>query len=302
MNKKILITGATGFLGSRLTKKLVSENWDVHIIVRRNSSLDQLTEVVNKSNFHCYEYEGNTESLIKLLKHISPEVVFHLASLTTIEHQSSQISALINSNILFSTQLCEAMRVNNITRLINTGTFWQHYKNRGYKPVNLYAATKQAFYDILEYYVDAEGFKAINLELFDTYGAHDPRPKILNLLCSHIGRNEFLEVSPGEQEINLVHVDDVVNAYIRAYYLLLSQGFRGMKTFSIASPETVSLKELVSLMQTTSNKRLNIKFGARAYRTREVMKIWSKGKPLPGWSCQVKLEDGLVQLIKIKSE
>ena len=60
--------------------------------------------------------------------------------------------------------------------LVNTGTSWQHYENKDYSPVNLYAATKQSFEAILQYYVEVASLKAITLKLFETYGLDDPRP------------------------------------------------------------------------------------------------------------------------------
>jgi nucleoside-diphosphate-sugar epimerase len=62
------------------------------------------------------------------------------------------------------------MQAAGIRRLVNAGTTWQHYLGQVYDPVNLYAATKQAFEAILKFYTSTRDFQAITLELTDTYG------------------------------------------------------------------------------------------------------------------------------------
>ena len=69
----------------------------------------------------------------------------------------------MSSNITFGTQLVEAMVANGCYQFVNTGTSWQHYENDEYNPVNLYAATKQAFEDILRYYVETSALRVITL-------------------------------------------------------------------------------------------------------------------------------------------
>jgi nucleoside-diphosphate-sugar epimerase len=148
-----LVTGATGFVGSRLVKKLVCDGWVVHIIVRDGSKLTELKEIVG--DIHIHEYDGSSSSMTEIVSSSNPSVVFHLASLFLSEHKSDQINDLIDSNITFGTQLLEAMVTCQVYNLVNTGTSWQHYQNEQYSPVNLYAATKQAFENIVQYYVEA---------------------------------------------------------------------------------------------------------------------------------------------------
>ena len=142
MNKIALVTGATGFVGSYLVKRLVQEGWQTHIICRTDSSIPAFVEF---DDVIKHFYDGATDSIIQIVADAKPDVVFHLASLFLSQHETKDVDALIQSNILFGTQLLDAMRVNNVRNLINTGTSWQHYNNEDYNPVCLYAATKQAF-------------------------------------------------------------------------------------------------------------------------------------------------------------
>jgi len=226
----------------------------------------------------------------------SPQVVFHLASLVLGDHESDDVSALVSSNILLGTQLLEAMANNGIKYLINTGTYWEHYENKKYSPVNLYAATKHAFQDILQYYSEAKGINAITLKLFDPYGPNDPRPKLLNLLVKITKTGEKLAMSPGEQKIDFVHIDDVVQAYIVAAQRLLEGEDAEHEVYGVASGHPITLKELVKIVEEVTKKKLNIEWGGRHYRGREVMWPWNGYKPLPMWKPKTRLGDGILSL------
>ncbi|WP_443864320.1 NAD-dependent epimerase/dehydratase family protein, partial [Fusobacterium ulcerans] len=152
----------------------------VTIICRKSSKLDNLEEIKNRINI--FEYDNDLKNMIKFLKENKFEIVFHLASLFIAEHESKDVDNLLNSNIVFGTHLLEGMKESENKLLINTGTSWQHYNSEEYNPVDLYAATKEAFEKILKYYVEAEEVRCITLKLFDTYGENDTRPKLINLL------------------------------------------------------------------------------------------------------------------------
>lgn len=289
----VLLTGATGFIGSHLTKKLTEENWEVHILIRQHSKIDILGPTKSKINIHTVT--SKFEDLKDLLKKINPTCVIHLASLFIAEHRPEQTNELIRSNIEFPTQLLEAMRLANITSLVNTGTSWQHYQNSSYNPVNLYAATKQAFETIIDYYVEAHGFKVCTLKLFDTYGPNDHRKKIVSLLKNLVIHDDSLDMSPGNQLIDLVHINDVISAYLIAANKIKSPGGKHEK-YGISSKQQITLRDLVELIEKITNQKLNIRWGVRPYRNREVLETWEKFNELPNWKPQISLEDGLKEI------
>ena len=206
------------------------------------------------------------------------------------------IVPLINSNVKFSTQLLEAMNESGIKNIVNTGTSWQHFENNAGSPVNLYAATKQAFESILQYYIEANFFKVITLKLFDTYGPDDPRPKLFHLLEKISKTQEPLAMSPGEQLIDIVHVDDVINAFMIAAERLLTLQVTNHDRYAVSSGDPISLKKLVSIYEKETNIKLSIQWGGRPYRDREVMTSWSRGEIMPGWAPKVSLSNGIKQM------
>jgi len=285
-----LVTGASGFIGSHLTRQLVRDGWQVHIVSRTGSCLPYSPEFEYITN---HVHDGSTGGLIACVAQAKPDVVFHLASFFLSQHEAKDIELLIRSNVLFGTQLLEAMKVNGVKIFINTGTSWQHYNNEDYNPVCLYAATKQAFEAILEYYIQVCGIKIITLKLFDTYGQDDPRPKLFYLLENAASNHESLNMSLGDQVIDLVHIDDVVRAYLIAAKRLQEEVVLSHESYAVSSGKPISLKELVQLYVKLSGQKIKINWGARPYRFREVMNTWNRGAKLAKWEPRISLEDGL---------
>jgi nucleoside-diphosphate-sugar epimerase len=235
--------------------------------------------------------------MVRIVREAAPCVVFHLASLFLSQHTSDDVERLIQSNVLLGTQLAEAMSVCGVKRLLNTGTSWQHYQNQDYSPVNLYAATKQAFEDVLQYYVEAAGLQVITLKLFDTYGPNDPRPKLLQLLSHASREGKPLDMSPGEQSIDLVHIDDVVEAFGIAARRLLNEQVTGHESYAVGSGQAMRLQDVVMVFESAAGVKVPVRWGRRPYRVREVMVPADNLERLPGWSPRIKLEDGLRESI-----
>lgn len=291
---KAVITGATGFIGSNLVRHLTEQGWSISVIVRESSvasakfpsGVDIITD---------RETDIAGDELTRKLESAKADVVFHLASLFLAAHQPSDLHRLIESNVLFGTRLLESMHRAGVRRLVNTGTAWQHLENRMRNPVNLYAATKSAFDNIIDYYVEAKGLNAITLKLFDTYGPNDPRAKLIHLLMKTAKGQAKLEMSPGEQKIDLVHIHDVVAAFQTAAERLMASNTSSPvhEEYVVTSGASVSLRELVNIFERATDTKLQIEWGRRPYREREVMIPYELGKTLPGWKAQVPLADGL---------
>ncbi|MCH7971559.1 MAG: NAD-dependent epimerase/dehydratase family protein, partial [Chloroflexi bacterium] len=135
---RILVTGATGFVGGHLVKRLLLEKHEIHVLTRPSTDLSKFGDELDRVSSH--PHYGSTEDMISLLRDAQPDAVIHLASLFLGEHKPDDVDELVRSNVLLSVQLAEAMAANGVQKLINVGTSWQHYDGENYNPVNLYAA------------------------------------------------------------------------------------------------------------------------------------------------------------------
>ena len=299
-DKTALITGGTGFIGENLAKKLADDGWLVNLLCRNKQNRSEC--LGSAGTINVYEYDGHCESIIDAFSQAQPSIVFHLAAYFAAEHQIEDVEKLISSNLVFGSQLLEVMARTNVRNLVNTGTSWEHYNNCAYNPVNLYAATKQAFEKIIDYYVEAREFKVYTLKLFDTYGNGDCRGKLIDHVISSIYNRTPLSFSPGDQLIDIVHVNDVVRAYKQAAISLENEPIPVHKKFGVSSKNPIPLKDLVSLIQKLMNDSTKVEWGGRSYRDREVMQPWTKFNCLDDWEPTVNLEKGLADLIEIKKK
>lgn len=292
--QRALVTGATGFIGSHLVRALVNEGWVVDVVVRRSSDQVALADVRTRLSTHLHD--GSAERLLEILADARPDVVFHLASYFKSEHDSTDLEQIVSTNVLFAAQLAEAMVRTGATRLVNSGTIWQHFGDRDYSPMNLYAASKQAAEALLRYYAERRAMKVITLELSDTYGPGDRRRKLIPLLKDAVRRGDRLELSPGHQLINLTHVDDVVMAFKIGAMHLLDGHAQAMERYSASSSNWLTIRELVGLLGRVIGKDIDVAWGARPYTGQEIMTVMKGSPPLPGWSASVSLANGLQSL------
>ncbi len=284
MTRRALVTGATGFIGRALVSRLIADGWHVDALVRVAAAA-ALPSAVN-----VHAFAGGVEALTRIVKAAEPTVVFHLASLYLTEHLPDQVAALVRSNVELTAELAEAMTATGARLLVNTGTAWQHFEGSD-RPVNLYAATKQAGQDLLRFYEDARGLSVATLKLFDTYGPGDTRRKLVQLLVEAAMSGEPLGMSPGEQVIDLSHVSDVVAAFLAAADHLMQGEQRGGTFF--VSGQRLTVRALAEAVGSALGRPVPARFGERPYRAREVM-IPAENRPLvPGWAATTSLADGI---------
>jgi len=106
-----------------------------------------------------------------------------------------------------------------------------------------------------------------------------------------------LELTPGNQLMNLVHVDDIVEAYMIAIDLIVKNSEEKITDYGISAEETTSVKSLVKLIEELYGADLNIIFGGVNYRNREVFAPWNSFNSLPGWKPKIELRAGLKEML-----
>lgn len=294
MTNICIITGATGYIGSHVLKHLLSKGWEIHVVADPKFGYSAIEDV--RSQIDIFEYNGEINSLITYFQKVNVDVVFHLAAAVITNYKPEQVPVLIQSNIQFGTEILEAMKASSTRKIVSTGSYWQNYNSDSYNPVDLYAATKEAFEKIVKLYVDAFNVRHINLRLFDVYGEDDKRPKLWNILKKIAGTDEVIEVSPGEQQLDMVHISDVCTAYEAAYQLLLESDDIQNETFGVMTGKQYSLKSIISLYEQKMGKKMNVHFGGRAYKAREVMVPYKHYNVLPNWNAKIMIDKGLTLL------
>lgn len=287
---KLLVTGATGFVGTNFILKLHNLH-QITALVRAESD----TSMIEK---HCSIYRDNEDiqALSAFIQKERFDGVIHLATYYQPSHSSKDFLAMLSSNIIFGSKLLEALCVNPPRFFINTLTFSQFANSSSYAPAGLYDATKQAFLDIMHFYASKLPTIFCNLLLYNTYGSNDNRPKVFNLWSKIAESQERMEMSNGEQLIDISHIDDVVNGFQTLIDLCQKNEIATLSTCTLEN-QRHTLKELADIFMQATHTHLPIIWGAKPYRDNEIMDpISSKNsnlQRLPNWEPKISLQEGV---------
>lgn len=276
----ILITGSSGFIGKHLCANLKRQHKLFYVL-----RLHDADSCLGPKGDAFYFGENNIIELTKFISYNRIDGVIHLASLYIQSHKPTDIHNLIQSNVYFAAAVLQASADANVSWFINVGTIWQNYNvpdfSDCYNPVNLYAATKQSFIDLAKYYIEVYNIKFCTLKLCDTYGEDDPRKKIFNYFKEASKAEKPVDMSPGFQKMDVLHIDDVVSGFI-ALIELLSSNCTYRSEYVLSSGMQYSLRELAANYERKFDVKLKINWGGRSYREREVM-VPYKGVVVPKW-------------------
>jgi len=284
---KLLITGGTGFIGTHLVKALCAKH-QVYILIppKLECSIPEGVEVIEFYDtipeLHAYLMEKHIEGIV------------HLAAMFVAQHQPEQIKDILLSNVFLGTAILEAVQGTDVKWFLNTGTYWQHFNSDSsdYCPSSLYAASKQAFIDMAAFYTQTSDLQFVTLKLSDSFGDGDTRRKLFTVLKEAVVTGEQLQMSPGDQSLEILHIQDIVSGFMHLIEML-NEKKCSRNDYILAAKQRFTLKEVVSVFEKVSGTKFNIVWGGRPYRNREIMCPWNKGIVLPGWEAQLSLEEGI---------
>ena len=281
----ILITGATGFIGTVLVPKLLSHFPKSRIlcIVQNTEKFRSIYNIVQ--NIECCR--GVDKAAIN---RFNPEYIIHLAAYNTSDEGEQVIEPLISSNILFGVRLLEFIsHLNGIKLFINTGSFSQYAQNDAY----LYSASKSAFDVFLRFYANHHNLKYITAVPYSVYGGKSTVKRLFDYIVDSMDAVEPVKMTPGLQELDFIHVEDVANFYISA--IEHAQKFTSGDIIHLGTGRTYTLREVVDIFERISSKKCNIEWGGRPYRDTDIMYACAPTHTAPYkiWSPQITIAQGI---------
>lgn len=282
----ILMTGATGFLGSNLLKALLEQQHNIVILKRSFSDTRRIDDVMDKVMF----FNIDEIEVGEVFGKIEPEVILHCA--TNYGRNEIDPFLVIDANLLLPLKLLEMGKKSGVNCFINTDTILD-------KRINHYSLSKSQFKGWLEMY--SESFVCINVLLEHFYGAFDDKTKFASFIIDKVLNNALeIDLTEGRQKRDFIYIDDVVDAFIKIIGNLenLKKGFYD---YEIGTNEPVAIRDFVRLIKDISgNKSTKLNFGAIPYRKNEIMKSKVDTEAIRelGWSPKYSLEKGLRKTIE----
>jgi len=251
--KKILITGATGFIGKNLLDYFLKKKYFIYAILRKSKKNIKFSKEhkINK-NFKSIIF-SDIYDLKKQLLNYKIDYVIHAATHYVKKHKSSDINKIIESNILFPTVIIDLLCNKKINKFINFGTVWQHYNNKKEHAYNLYASSKQAFNKIFNYYRNQfPETKFYNLLISDTFGKNDKRKKLIPIIIKNYNKKKTVNI-PKNLSINLVNVKYIINVIEN----IINKDIKP-DTYVIKNKKNLKIFDLINYLNQKLNKEIKI--------------------------------------------
>ena len=286
--KTILITGINGFLGSHLAKRLMT---DYNII-----GLEYSTENLYRINgLNIKVYSSKTSNLEEIFLNENIYSVIHTA--TVYRRNNESIKDLLETNIVLPTVLFSFCEKYNTDTFFNTDSFFNKLENRGYNYLQDYTLSKNHALEWLR--LQQQNCKLINMKIFQMYGSGDAMSKFVPQIIDKLKKNEDIDLTPGEQTRDFIHVNDVTAAYKVVLSSLVDFPKSCYIEFDVGSGESITLKEFVQTAKQILNSSSNLYWGTLSYRENEIMKSEINIEPLRnlGWKPKVSIREGILKTI-----
>lgn len=245
---KVIITGASGFIGSHLTALMTSLNkYEIFVLT---SSETYVNEKVSIFKLDTQDY-GRSVKLA--FDSISPDVVIHLA--TNWRSNSNNIfNDFYQPNLVLSTNLLK-QSMSKEARFINICSYWQLNLDEFEIRSSDYVKTKDAFRFVVEALMNDFPSKTTNVYLYDNYGPQDFRGKLIPSLIQAVDSKTTLEIRSPNINMNLLHIYDVVDGIIN----LIDQEFL-LPNYEISSSKNMRIWECLREIEILRNYNMQIKW------------------------------------------
>ena len=266
--RTIVVTGATGFLGRHVLAELAKINLKPLAITRDKSKAQT---VAHTAEVALVDSHSSIEELSDFFCGIQGSVVLvHLATQYSAAHSATDVEKLVDANISFPLRLVDALsRTKPKSVVLNISTLFQHFESKSYSPVSLYAATKESFLKLLDFYAETKVLRVVDLTIGDTYGVADTRGKLMNLLISNVGSEKTLNLGSGLQNMALIHVSDAARAIVKVLQEFDSTPAGSVWRVQVPPTDNVLVRDLIGEIERISSKKILCTFDASRDRPRE---------------------------------
>jgi len=294
----VLVTGAGGFIGANLVRKLQAANYRVHIIWKSTTNPLRIKDIKTNLIFHEVDL-ANLTVLKHTLGKIQPDYIFHLA---THGAYSSQTDANLMEkvNVQGTLNLLQATLNIPYKVFVNTGTSSEYgFKNKPMKetdlltPTSVYAATKAAATLLGQVFARIYNKPIVTLRPFSVYGPFEEPSRFIPTIIRAVLTNTSIRLTAGNIRRDFVYVDDVVNAYLKT--MTKGPKLKG-EILNIGTGRQYTNDEVVKTFFTVTKKSVFVKKGAfnkRSWDTDCWVADISRAKKILAWKPAYSLAEGL---------
>ena len=291
--KKILITGAGGFIGLNLIESLLKQNCEIAVIDR---SVKKYNNLIKQYNGDITNYEFVLETIINF----QPTNIFHLAAYKERSSKVEDLRNFLSINLTGTLNLYEALlKINCVSSVVTLGSTDEYgdctssyVENLKEKPTTAYGFSKLCVTKLSEFFYKNFNLPVTVLRPTIVYGPRQGMEMFIPSLINTLVKGDFYKMTKGEQLRDFIYIDDLIEA------MLISENneeFNG-EIFNIGSGRSIKIRTVAELITNELGKKHLLKIGAIEYREREIMHYKTsieKVTKTMNWSPEISFEKGM---------
>lgn len=298
-NKTVIVTGASGFIGTAVVKKLANKYKVIAVFSPFSKASRQ--GVLPKNVLIQKVDLSKTSSTEKLFKKYKPFAVLHLATHGVYQYQQKDGYRIVLGNYFMSLNLLELSKIYKVKKFINTGSVFEYgSQNKKVKEsdvrlndiLNQYSASKMATTALANSFT--EDLEVITLRPFTTYGELEDESRFIKNAIQKALAGEEIKIVSGVIR-DFVYADDVADAYLKA----LNKTYTSGEIINIAGGNKINLEEAAKLIVRITKSKSKIIFD-NTYKRSKDSACWadiSRAKKVLGWKPKLSLLQGLRRVI-----
>ena len=303
MNKKILISGGSGFIPSHLTRNLINMGAEVSVLVKYNSIVDnvRLADIWDKLNI--IECDIRNIDSLQQIKEIKPNIIIHMAAYNHVGDSFNSVNEALNSNSLGTANLFEAYQDYELFIYTSTSEVYGYQDNIPFvetmrpNPISPYSIGKYAGELYARMKVEQQNKPVAILRPFNAYGPYQSTKAIIGELIIKCLKGETIKTTKGEQTREFNYVSNIVNGFIS---VIQNPDKAIGKVINLGCGNEIKISDLVRMIHNFTNSNSKLEIGVLDYRPTEIWRMFADNKLAIknlNWEPIVNLEDGLNKTI-----
>ena len=301
-NKKILITGGSGFIGSHLTKNLVSQGAEVSVVVKYKSVIDNVRLSSIWNDINVIEADLRNLDSLSQLKDQYFDIVFHLAAYNHVGDSFLHVNESLMSNAIATANLLEIGV--EFERFVYTATseVYGFQENVPFHedfqpfPISPYAVGKYAGELYARMKRHQNDMPIVVIRPFNTFGPYQSDRAIIPELIIKCLKGLPIETTEGKQTREFNYIDNIINGFLA----IASSKPITERVINIGSNEEIAISDLVKMIHKLCDSTSELRIGALENRPTEIWRMSADNQralDLLGWKPTIPFEEGLEKTI-----
>lgn len=299
---RVIITGGTGFVGSNLTRRLLQDGHEVHLLVRQGYTSWRISAIRSDVQLHILDLHEK-DDLSSTVQRIRPDWIFHLAAYGG-NASEKDCCQMVEANIIGTINLVDACLKTGFEAFVNTGSSSEYgFKDSApsetewLEPNSHYAVTKASASLFCRYTAQSQNVLMPTLRLYSVYGPYESPNRLLPKLIMLGLKRELPPLVSPETVHDFIYIDDVIEAYLLA---ARTPGQEPGATYNVGTGAQTTLREVVAVARRLMDIPVEPVWGSMPSRqwdantwVADIRKIEKK----LGWRPRYTFEEGFRQMV-----